>query len=320
MIVSVAVVTYNASKFVVETLESIYDQSYPNLELIVSDDCSNDDTVAVVNQWIAQDKIKNRFQRIQLLTVPKNTGVSANCNRTLAAISSEWFKFIAGDDILLRDCITDNMVFVGENPGANIIFSKIRRYYNTFREEDYIIPFEDEIPSLILGSNLSADDQHKLLLVVDRISITPSFFGNKNAIMAVGGYDENNKLVEDYPMWLKLTASGQRLWYFNKETVGYRIHATATNNTGDNFIFKPSIFNSFQIRKQLTFPNLPWEIVQREKFVYHVSKFFHFMNWNHKTKTFLFLYKLACVYCNPFYYVYAFKRRLPHNKNNYFYK
>ena len=320
MIVSVAVVTYNASKFVVETLESIYNQSYPDLELIVSDDCSSDDTVAVVNQWIAQDRVKNRFQRIQLLTVPKNTGVSANCNRTLAAISSEWFKFIAGDDILFRDCITDNMNFVRENPGANIIFSKIRRFQNTFREEDFINPVVEEFSSIIMSSEVSAQDQYKLLLVVDRVNITPSFFGNKKAIMAVGGYDENNKLVEDYPMWLKLTASGQRLWYFDKETVGYRIHATATNNTGDNFIFKPSLFNSFQIRKQLAFPHLPWEIAQHERFVYGVSKFFQYMNWNHKTKTFLFLYRLVCVYCNPFYYVYAFKKRLPSNKDNYFYK
>ena len=72
-LVSVPVITYNSSKTVLETLDSIYNQTYQNLELIVSDDCSTDNTVGICREWI--EAHKKRFVRTELLTVEKNTGV-----------------------------------------------------------------------------------------------------------------------------------------------------------------------------------------------------------------------------------------------------
>ena len=102
-LVSVAVVTYNSSKTVVETLDSIANQTYPDLELIVSVDCSTDNTVEICREWI--EAHKERFVRTELLTVEKNTGVSANMNRGADACQGEWVKDIAGDDVLLPECI-----------------------------------------------------------------------------------------------------------------------------------------------------------------------------------------------------------------------
>ena len=318
-LVTVIVPTYNSAPYVLETLDSVYNQTYLNLALIISDDCSSDDTVAIAKKWVAQDKVKSRFQDIQVLTVPKNTGVSANCNRSIAATSSDYFKFIAGDDILYPNCIEDNMNFAGENPGASIIFSQIKLYQDQFEEKNYIKTTPEDYPQNIMDSALSAQDQYALLLLSDRIHYTPSFFANKLAILEVGGYDENNKLVEDYPMWLQLTKAGVRLDYFHKVTVGYRIHSKATNNVGDTVLFKPSVFNTFKIRKQVAHPNLPWEIVASEYHMYWVSRFFSQVNWNKKTKTYAGLYRIFCFYLNPFQYIYALKKRLPANKHNSFY-
>ena len=121
-------------------------------------------------------------------------------------------------------------------------------------------------------------------------------------------------------MWLKLTEAGERLYYFDKVTVGYRIHNKATNNVGSSVLFKPAIFNSFGIRKQYVHANLPWEMVGIEYQTYWVSKIFDKLKWNKKTATFELLYKIGCLYVNPFQYVYALKKRLPRNKNNSFYK
>ena len=54
-LVSICVITYNSSKTVVETLESIKNQSYSNIELVVSDDCSPDNTVELVQQWLEKN-------------------------------------------------------------------------------------------------------------------------------------------------------------------------------------------------------------------------------------------------------------------------
>ena len=58
-LVSIVVITYNSSKYVLDTLQSVYNQTYKNLELIISDDCSSDNTVAIVEKWLIDNG--NRF-------------------------------------------------------------------------------------------------------------------------------------------------------------------------------------------------------------------------------------------------------------------
>ena len=66
-LVSVIVITYNSSKFVLETLESIYNQTYSNIELIISDDCSSDETINICQNWLYKNK--NRFKNIELIDI-----------------------------------------------------------------------------------------------------------------------------------------------------------------------------------------------------------------------------------------------------------
>ena len=318
-LVTVIVPTYNSALYVLETLESVYSQTYPTLSLIISDDSSSDNTVDIVMNWVQDYRVKSRFQNIRVLTVPNNTGVSANCNRSIVATTSDYIKFIAGDDILLPNCIEYNMSFVQENPAAKIVFSQIKLFQDQFLDENFLKTTPKDYPKNFMGPKISVANQYEQLLLSDRIHYTPSFFANKQAILEVGGYDESNKLVEDYPMWLKLTKAGVRLHYFHKATVGYRIHSKATNNVGDSVLFKPSIFNSFKIRKQLAHPSLPWEIVGSEYHIHWVSRVFSEMNWNKNTKRHAKFYKACCFYVNPFHYIYALKKRLPANKRNSFY-
>ena len=112
-LVSIAVVTYNSSKTVIETLDSIRDQTYLNIELIISDDCSKDDTVEVCRKWVEQNK--DRFVRADVFNVEKNTGVSANFNRADAASRGEWGKPIAGDDLLLPNAIQEYVNYIIPN-------------------------------------------------------------------------------------------------------------------------------------------------------------------------------------------------------------
>ena len=308
--VTVAVATFFSADFVLETLESIYHQTYQDISLIISDDCSTDDTVAVVNKWVALERVKNRFDSIQVLTVPKNTGVSANCNRCIAASTSDWVKFIAADDILLPNCIADNIAFVTDNPNANVVFSQVKMYQDTFEEKNYLETTPLDYPNNLMHESLSAKGQYQLLLVSDRIHYTPSLFLNKQAILKVGGYDETCRLVEDYPMWLKLTGSGERLYYFHKITVGYRIHSKAANNVGEKALFKPSAINGYLVRKKYAHPYLPKLLVLQENWAYHVTVCFKKIGIIKKTKLNFMLYKFMIFYANPFFYCNALYRKL----------
>ena len=78
-LVSVVVITYNSSKYILECLDSIYNQTYQKIELIISDDCSKDNTVEICRDWLAVND--DRFLGTNLVLSEINTGVSANCNR-----------------------------------------------------------------------------------------------------------------------------------------------------------------------------------------------------------------------------------------------
>jgi len=308
-LVSVPVVTYNAASFVEETLESIFHQTHQDIQLIISDDCSKDNTVAIVQRWCRQPRVITRFTDIKILTVPLNTGVSANCNRCINASNAEWIKFIAGDDILLPTCIEENLLFIIKNPEAKIIFSQINVFKDTFEVNNYIKSVPGIFPSNLMHESYSAQDQFKLLIESDRISYTPSYFFNKKTIENMGCYDETNKLVEDYPMWLNLTQSGIKLFYFHIPTVGYRIHANATNNTGE-VLFKPAVLNGYLVKKKYAHQYLPWWQAKQEMWAYHLTKGFSFFKITKPTEFNKSIYKIATVYCNPFFIIGVVARRI----------
>ena len=96
-LVSVVVMSYNSAATIAETLDSIKAQTYQNLELIVTDDCSPDGkTLEIIQNWL--DANGSRFVYADLVTTDKNTGVSGNINRGVAKSHGEWIKSIAGDD------------------------------------------------------------------------------------------------------------------------------------------------------------------------------------------------------------------------------
>ena len=317
-VVSIIVATYNSAKFVIETLESAKEQSWKHLELIVSDDCSFDNTVELCRQWIDQNK--DRFVRTELITVPKNTGISANCNRCINAAQTNWIKFIAGDDILLPNCIEDNVKFVLANPEAKIIFSGVLLYQNDFKKENFLHIIPGVFPMNLMNPAFTANHQYKLLLLSDRITYTPSVFLNCPALLEVGGYDEANRLIEDYPMWLNLTRAGYRMYYFKQPTVGYRKHEGAISYENKQDLFKPLLLKAAAIRKKLAYPNLPWDIVAGERQLLLVSRVFQRLGMNKNTPLNLRLYKIATVYLNPFRYIVFIKKRvLKMGKENMFY-
>jgi len=122
-LITVVVVAYNSSSFIIEALDSVYNQTWRKIELIVTDDCSNDNTVELCHSWM--DIHKSRFVRIKMVTSEKNTGVSGNANRGLYSANGEWIKFIGADDALKPTCIEDNIRWISEHPEIKVLLSRV---------------------------------------------------------------------------------------------------------------------------------------------------------------------------------------------------
>lgn len=215
-LVSVPVITYNSSKYVIETLESIKAQTYQNIELIVSDDCSKDNTVEICRKWIEENK--DRFVRTEIITSDINTGVSANGNRGREACRGEWIKSIAGDDLLMPNCITDCVDYINNVENVVYLFGRHRVFGLTVDECEKINNNLD-----FTFYNLSISEQlHKLY---ERNCIcAPACFYNRRKIEELNIYNDTRiPMLEDWPKWINVLKNNIKLHFINKDIVKYRI-------------------------------------------------------------------------------------------------
>lgn len=216
-LVSVVVITYNSAKTVLETLDSIAAQTYKNIELIISDDCSKDDTVKVCNEWL--EKNRNRFVRTELITVVANTGVAGNINRGNNAANGQWLKGIAGDDILLPECVEQNINYVTEHPDAQLVFSKIV----PFGSINYV---DSEFYKVFLfgyGCLQLSDKEFFTLIRLRNFLPASTAFLQKSLFLELGGHDESIPLLEDWPFWIKASMNRVHFHFLPVETVKYRM-------------------------------------------------------------------------------------------------
>jgi len=231
-LVSVVVITYNSYVFVVETLESIKRQTYQHIELIISDDGSTDQTVRLCSDWVEANKY--RFVRVEIITVEHNTGIPSNCNRGIKACNGEWVKLIAGDDMLLNECIEIYISYLKNNLECKILTSNIVPYLNSFSDDCKIVTKEYNNKSKFF--NYAPRDQFLCLLRVHCVN-TPTLFVLKDVYISCNYYDESLRLWEDTPFFLTATRRGFKIHYINYESCAYRVHDHSTHLRGHDRLF-----------------------------------------------------------------------------------
>lgn len=250
-IVSVIVITYNSEEFILDTLQSIFDQSYQNIELIISDDCSSDNTLELANDWLMHHA--TRFCNVIILNSACNTGISANLNRGINNSNGIWIKPIAGDDLLLPDCIIDNVQYALKN-SSDVIFSIRKRFIS---ENSVIKIIGQSKPSIFNEPFITAQQQYRLSLW--KIGCPPNtLFYSKRMLEDIGGFDEEFKLIEDWPMNMRITGAGYKIDYMHKETFLYRIHESSVFHKGmkQRILNNWGIYHEFPVYIKYVFPKI----------------------------------------------------------------
>lgn len=302
---SIVVITYNSSKYIEDTLDSIYNQTYKNIELIISDDFSTDDTIEICSNWIKKNK--DRFVNTKIITTEINTGIPANCNRGLLEAGGEWIKFIAGDDALFYDAIDSVVKFVRNEKKISILSSNVAYFNNTLEDENL---FKIRYDQDKLFYQLSASKQYFSLLHGNKIHALGVFIKNK-LLKDLGGFDEKYRLLEDHPMWLKITKSGNKFYYLNKVLGKYRVHDSSVFSTiNDEVIFNDYYLKKRKFEKDYIYPNISIFYKVAYNYNYLRDYLFDFLRLNNDNKRCRFLYNLSN-YISPL----VIKKRLSKYKN-----
>ena len=230
-LVSVIVLTYNSSATVVETLESVKIQTYCNLELIISDDGSVDDTINKCKNWTEENK--SRFQNLKILT-SSNTGTASNCNRGCKAAKGEWLKLIAGDDTLKQDGIEKLVKFALSDKSYEIVSGLVDIF--GVKSKNY----DDEIWNYYQKLHRAFDtaQEQYWYLIRKNFLAAMAVLMRKSLWIRVGGFDEEVPLLEDWPMWLKITKAGVMIHFFEEKVANYRL---SSGSVRSNYKFLYSI-------------------------------------------------------------------------------
>lgn len=216
-LVSVVVITYNSSKTVLETLESVKDQTYRNIELIVTDDCSTDNTLETVIDWINENR--QRFVRAEIVTTEKNTGVSGNNNRGVSKACGEWIKLLAGDDCLVPTCIEEFVAFViSQEDKVKICISDVELFCVDGDVPNSVIERYKNIFELEKESY----EKQRLMVMTGIIFAGTAIFFTKELFIEVGGFSEEYGNAEEWAFFYKVIMGGNRVHTLDKKLVRYR--------------------------------------------------------------------------------------------------
>jgi len=213
-LISVIIPTYNHASYLKEAMGSVLGQTYSNLELIVIDNFSTDDTESIV-QSLDDD-------RIRYLKFSNNGVIAASRNHGIKEAKGEFIAFLDSDDYWFKDKLALQLKALQENEKAGISFCLFKtKSDNSINDEKILGPKKNTLPAEI----------YERLIKVNFI-VSSSVFVRKSALDEVGVFDESKELVcsEDFDLWLRIAHKYEAAFV---PVVGgiYRIHE---NNESSN--------------------------------------------------------------------------------------
>ena len=134
-LVSIITPCYNSEKFISDTIKSVQNQTYSNWEMIIVDDCSQDKTVEIIQNFMDEDS------RIHLIPLNKNSGAAKARNVGIEKIAGKYMTFIDADDIWFSDFIKNSIETI-KKTGIHFVFSSYKRSNENleFIYSDFIVP------------------------------------------------------------------------------------------------------------------------------------------------------------------------------------
>lgn len=250
--VTVYVMNYNEAKTIIETLDSIYGQTYQNLDLLIHDDASTDNSLVVINRWITGHS--DRFRHIEIVKNKENRGINYTFDKCVKGCKTEWLKVIAADDILFPTCIEKNITFVNDHNINSLLYSQDLCFTDDIKHSHRRGIYEQKYMEKL--GKLTPEKQFKCLLRRE-IMYAPTTFINTNTYRRVGGISTKVRNIEDSPLALSFTSSGYPINFMDEDTAYYRLGDSVSRSKG-------RMYNTYHIdqvnllRKELIYPYIPW--------------------------------------------------------------
>lgn len=223
-LVTVICLCYNHEKFVIESLNSVLNQSYPNIELLIADDCSTDNSVKVIENWLLE------HPDIQFKANKINLGNTKTFNSLFKLSKGELIIDLAADDVLEKDCVLKQVQAFRENKDVAIVYGNMELISENNMHLGYYYPVDSSQKTIIKPA--SGDIYLAMLSQSSKICSVTSMT-KRSILEELGGYDETLGF-EDLDIWIR--TSRKYPFYFIDEILVKRRELTTSLST--NFFIK----------------------------------------------------------------------------------
>lgn len=248
--VSIIIPTYNAEKFINETIQSVIDQTYTNWELIIVDDLSKDNTRKILEEW------KNKNDKIQLIFLDVNSGGPAHPkNIGMLKATGKYIAYLDHDDIWMPKKI-EKQIDILENDSEIGLISC----------EAISIDKQGHFLDKALIKNIPNHGVFPEIFYTDFIISNSSLVIPKSVIDKLGNRDENPKIgiAEDREIELRIATAGYKLYVIHESLFKYRFHGNNASKNGSPLSYAESNLKYITEYKKYNLEYLIYERFMRE--------------------------------------------------------
>lgn len=207
-LLSIIIPVYNAEKYIVETLNSIYNQTYKNFEIILVDDCSSDNSAKII-----EEQMKSHCEIVYHLQ-EKNMGAAVARNTALTIARGQYVAFLDSDDLWLPEKTEKQIKLIEEKDGA-FSFTAIEM----IDDNGQIVKKKRKVKDKVTYKFLL----HNTMIPTSSVIIDRNKIGDFSMPLRRSG--------QDYATWLRLLRDGTVAYGINEALVQYRVgHKSLSSN------------------------------------------------------------------------------------------
>lgn len=251
-LVSVIMPTYNHARFIGEAIESVLNQTYKSLELIIIDNYSEDNTEEIVRSF--------NESRIKYIKFHNNGIIAASRNIGLKSAKGNYIAFLDSDDIWLPHKLEKQVLFMEKNKDIFLTYSRCLVEENGKIKK--VIPEKHSLKEGNVFKSLFLSNNFILCLTV-------MMRNKRESNRYYFDTDIGLKAIEDYDLWLSITLN-EKIAFINEPLAIYRIHG---KNTSAGFKAYHDRYKLIIRKHRQQVPGIVW-IVKYLLFYIHISKLF----------------------------------------------
>lgn len=212
-LVSVCIPSYNHAQYLPYCIESVLSQTYPNIEIIIVDDGSKDNSLE-----IAQSYATKHPDLIQVHMHPnkENRGISNTSNLGFSLSKGKYWSGLSSDDAFYKDKIEKQVAYLEANPEIGFVYS-----YG-----DYVNSQGEKLPG-IFGTDITKEPDPLKTLLMKNVVPGMTILAKREAMKRVGPQDEN-LIYSDWDFWIRFVAL-YKVGFIPESLVEYRVHNTNTS-------------------------------------------------------------------------------------------